>query len=461
MTTPTPPPAESLIQLANAWFARGQFPRAEQSFQRAIQADPHSHAAHFGLARIRLYTGDAEAALVHMQGALDAAPDNTKYQVFYDSVSEHLSQQSGEIQSASFESITPAKVDLPRKLNLKCAIIPAHHRSGWRFAIRGLKALHTPGSVRCDGFLENNFLFRDIESDRPQAVIDEMKKHGTANTFGSSRETDDSLPYQEPWVGFVHNPQNMPTHFEIYEQLSLQKMLSKRVWQESLESCAGLFCLSEYTAKWLRQKTGKPVSVVWHPTEVPDSQFDIQRFKDNTDRKIVHIGWWLRRLNAIQRLPIAKGNPLGYTKTWLMPRHNTQTLRGLLRQEQKIDGPTDERFLRNTREVSYLPNDEYDRLLTENIAFVELFDASANNVVVECIARATPLLVNPLPPVVEYLGEDYPFYFNDLEEAAAKALDIDLVERTHQYLIQCDMRSRLSAEAFAERVAATEVYESL
>lgn len=61
-------------------------------------------------------------------------------------------------------------------------------------------------------------------------------------------------------------------------------------------------------------------------------------------------------------------------------------------------------FLSNTQAQSRLSNEAYDRLLTENIGFVALHDASANNTVIECIARATPLLVNPLPAVVEYLG---------------------------------------------------------
>ena len=50
----------------------------------------------------------------------------------------------------------------------------------------------------------------------------------------------------------------------------------------------------------------------------------------------------------------------------------------------------------------------YDCLLPENVMAIELFDASANNVVVECIARNTPIIVNRHPAVVEYLTADYP-----------------------------------------------------
>ena len=41
---------------------------------------------------------------------------------------------------------------------------------------------------------------------------------------------------------------------------------------------------------------------------------------------------------------------------------------------------------------------------------LSLVDASANNAVIDCIARATPLLVNPHPAVIEYFGADYPTY---------------------------------------------------
>ena len=42
----------------------------------------------------------------------------------------------------------------------------------------------------------------------------------------------------------------------------------------------------------------------------------------------------------------------------------------------------------------------YDCLLSENVVTIELFDASANNVIVECIARNTPIVVNRHPAVV-------------------------------------------------------------
>ena len=44
----------------------------------------------------------------------------------------------------------------------------------------------------------------------------------------------------------------------------------------------------------------------------------------------------------------------------------------------------------------HLTDAEYDQTLAENIAFIRLYDASANNTVVECIARATPPAGQPI-----------------------------------------------------------------
>ena len=99
--------------------------------------------------------------------------------------------------------------------------------------------------------------------------------------------------------------------------------------------------------------------------------------------------------------------------------------------------------------------------MSSNITFVDLYDSSANNAVIESIARATPLLVNPLPAVVEYLGKDYPFYFENLGEAAKKAENFDLVEETHLYLLNCETRKKFSQEAFRKAFEESEVYKSL
>ena len=129
------------------------------------------------------------------------------------------------------------------------------------------------------------------------------------------------------------------------------------------------------------------------------------------------------------------------------------------RQEYKIE--IDERFEKNTFTVNRLENDSYDKLLSENIIFLNLYATSANNAVIECIARGTPILINRLPSTEEYLGKDYPFFFDSLEEAAAKAMDYDLIKITNEYLINCETRKKLSSQYFKRQFALSDIYKSL
>ena len=107
-----------------------------------------------------------------------------------------------------------------------------------------------------------------------------------------------------------------------------------------------------------------------------------------------------------------------------------------------------------------LPNQEYDAWISRSVVFLHLHGAVANNAIIESIVRQTPVLVNPLPSVQEYLGAGYPLYFESLDEAAAKACDPDLVLAAHRYLAAMDS-SWLSGETFRRELAESELYRSL
>jgi hypothetical protein len=95
--------------------------------------------------------------------------------------------------------------------------------------------------------------------------------------------------------------------------------------------------------------------------------------------------------------------------------------------------------------------DRYDALLAENVVAIELFDASANNIVIECMARNTPILVNRQPAAVEYLSEGYPLYFSDPEEIP-ELLTHERVIAAHEYLANLE-KSWLDGAVFRESVA--------
>ena len=80
-----------------------------------------------------------------------------------------------------------------------------------------------------------------------------------------------------------------------------------------------------------------------------------------------------------------------------------------------------------------------------------MITASANNVVVDCIAANTPLIINPHPAVVEYLGKEYPLYYSEFDEVPELCKEDRLVA-ANEYLSKLD-KSWASAETFRNSVA--------
>ena len=325
------------------------------------------------------------------------------------------------------------------KINLGTQPVFSSHRSGWAYAIDSLGSLHNDQGVRFDGFIEKEFAWHYEENVRDKKVI----------------------PYRDPWVGFVHNPPFSPRWF--LGSNSLDHIIERKEWLDSMESCKGLFCLSKEMKTYLEQELNVPVCNLIHPTEIPETLFNYENFINNPYKKITMIGYWLRKLNSIYNLPLDRKS--GYKKIRLLPythqapRHTIKSLLMRERQEYKIE--IDERFEKNTFTVNRLENDSYDKLLSENIIFLNLYATSANNAVIECIARGTPILINRLPSTEEYLGKDYPFFFDSLEEAAAKAMDYDLIKITNEYLINCETRKKLSSQYFKRQFALSDIYKSL
>ena len=82
---------------------------------------------------------------------------------------------------------------------------------------------------------------------------------------------------------------------------------------------------------------------------------------------------------------------------------------------------------------------EYDNLLLHNYIIIHLIDSSANNSILEAIAMNIPIIVNKLSAVVEYLGENYPLYFQNINEIP-NLLTIEKLQEATTYLSLLDKR---------------------
>ncbi len=324
------------------------------------------------------------------------------------------------------------------KINLHGQTSFNHHRSGWGYTLFLLSQFHRADATVFDGWIEKNFAWQKEEYSQMRLI-----------------------PYREPWVGVMHNPPNTPSWFSA--DSSPTAIIESKEFQESLGTCKGLYVLSKYHADFLRCfiKT-IPIEVFYHPTETPEVVFDFNKFTENGNKKIVNIGWWLRKLTSIYRL---EADPAVYQKIRLIPPaisvSQDRTGRLLEIETAMNKQPVTDDMKKSVVDVRHLPNEEYDELLSKNIVFLDLYDASANNAVIECIARGTPILINPLPAVVEYLGADYPFYFTNLVEAARKVKDTALIKATHEYLVKSDVAEKVSGEYCLKTIREGEIWKSL
>ena len=147
---------------------------------------------------------------------------------------------------------------------------------------------------------------------------------------------------------------------------------------------------------------------------------------------------------------IYKINPAGFKKIWLTGEPDMIKATNKLMLECRATGYT----IKKPHELMYYTKtyEEYDSFLEKNIVFIDLIDSAANNTVLECIVRNTPILLNRTAGAVEYLGEDYPLYFNSLADVTS-LVSRENIERAHVYLKNLD-KSRFTMKTFVKNFAA-------
>lgn len=341
------------------------------------------------------------------------------------------------------------------------------HRAGWSSCLTALLRFDTQVNNRVPSVLMDGYVDRTFEWASAPLVAAGI------------------IPYTTPWVGFVHHTFN--TQFGGNNCVNLFK---NDLFLQSLKTCKCLIVLSQYLAAKVRValdavgETQVGVQVLYHPMELVDNVFSMDRFQSNPERKIVNVGAWLRNPYSIFEMPLEATwhNPLCISKAvlrgkdmgansepdWLMsvmdelpfdaknPLADLGSIcrptgaaaapeSGMCRPIFGVDAPSNQhsaglvdmvhRQHDSVQIIEKLDDAAYDDLLAQNLVFLNLIDASACNTVMECIVRTTPLIVNKHPAVVEVLGDAYPGYYQNLPHAAEMLGDIAQITAIHDYLV--------------------------
>jgi hypothetical protein len=314
------------------------------------------------------------------------------------------------------------KINLSKKTNIP------HHTSGWNFVLDLLNKFHSSEGV----FLDD---IADI-------------------TFGNNYEYNlykKIIPYKFNWVAFFHHPLNISPWYPKNFLMNPAVMLSSDEFKESQKKCKGIYTFSKSLAVWYKLNLPKiKVESLWHPTRTPDLTFNLENFLNNPQPKIYTIGFFLRKLSSIYFLKCEN-----YEKILLV---NPMVYDNLYKEISYYKYELD---FTSVKFKSYVSSEEYDEILSKNIVFLDLYDSCANNIIIECIARNTPILVNKQDSVTEYLGEKYPLYYNSIDEASSKLLNKALIIEAHFYLMELDSKMKITAKYFEDSFYNSDIYSSL
>lgn len=276
----------------------------------------------------------------------------------------------------------------------------SYHRTGWPYCCDALDLASSSQGILLEDFVEHRFCY----AAQPQ-------------------------PIEEPWIGIFHHPPDMPSFAREIERPEVY--IKTEAFQKSLPFLKGAITLSNHLAKKLRCLLPVTVETVLMPFPNEPS-FSPEEFR-NTQKKLVQVGWYQRNTQALLQVP----NLPDWRKIQLL-KSSTKSIKAW-DETVKNQSPWKERRIYDQEIIhhDYLSNAKYDELLRSSVFITEAFAASACNGIGDCISTATPILCNRLPSFIEYLGEDYPGYFDSPGEIPY-LLTNQHIEQIHQYLLRMD-----------------------
>ena len=227
-----------------------------------------------------------------------------------------------------------------------------------------------------------------------------------------------------------------------------------KIFLDSLKNCHGLFALSDMVKQYLAEHIPIPIAQVLYPiTSFPEHlKFSWDKLEGETLQRVLFIGEFLRNFQAFHDLEVLAG----YQKVFLKaPDINFENLYNC--NMEKADLKTNSSVVI----IDRVPDEDYDKLLSSSIVFLSLYDAPANTTVTECLGRHTPLVVNRLSGIKDYVGKDYPLFYDTLEQATELLRSRGKLAEASRYLATHCSKTQLTGEEFVKSFASSAIYQCL
>jgi len=238
------------------------------------------------------------------------------------------------------------------------------------------------------------------------------------------------IPNHKKWVGIFHLTNYNSVNY--FKECNINNLLNNKTFINDLQNCMGIFTLSRYMKDYIHSILKLigyghiRICNLYHPIPFVLEPFNILNLsRINT---IISIGTQLRRIHTIFKIKTK------HRKIWLPGNVNISLYQ--LKNECKEYNITLTKEEIQSVKMLNLSNEEYDKALINAFIIIDLYDASANNALIECISRNIPFFVRKLPAVEEYIGTEYPLFFNSIEELEEKLENMNLIKSAYDYLQQ-------------------------
>jgi len=240
------------------------------------------------------------------------------------------------------------------------------HRSGWPCVMQAVKPFANGEGVLLDDFVEQSFVYQVNKT-----------------------------PHRQPWVGIFHHPATINSPLLRDNTHNALKRTMERS-KNSFRHLKGVVVLAQSSVKIVRKYVDVPIIVLKHPTGTPTKYWQFVP-------RAWQVGFFLRDTRFIFSAPLEDD--------WCAMR-STPYMDWMANRDKKLQQFDTRAQVNEVQEVPRVDDFQYDDLMASSVVYTHLFGAAANNVVVECIKRHTPIVVNRIPETEYYLGKDYPLFFN-------------------------------------------------
>ena len=240
---------------------------------------------------------------------------------------------------------------------------------------------------------------------------------------------------KKDWIGIIHLTPNTPTYLN---NMNVLELFNNKNFKESLKYCIKLITLSDYLKTYITNNINNNINnnieiiKLYHPIKNVNKHFSLDDYLNNNNKFIIQIGQQLRVFKTFLNLEFKS-----HAKIWLC-NHDKSIILNHINKELNINlqsfNELDDYLNLYDIECKNLNNTDYDNLITKNIIFLHLYDASANNTLLEAITYKIPIIINKHPAIIEYLGEDYPLYYKNISELDDNFINNDRIIEAYNYL---------------------------